>query len=148
MKKKVKQDCPLSSTLFNLFLKDIDEEWERRKEEGTVIGNQRIFRLKFADDIAMVAKSTIGMREMIKALEDYKDRNDLEVNIDRTKIMIFRRGGRKRKREKWYLDERRIEIVNNYKYLGFWFTTKNTHRRHIKVQARSKNDKRNVGLPS
>lgn len=67
------------------------------------IGNEKIFGLKFADDIAIVAKNAVGMREMLKALESYTERNDLEVNLEKTKIMIFRKGGRKRKREKWYL---------------------------------------------
>lgn len=37
--KRIKQRCPLSSTLFNIFLNDIDEEWERKKEGGVKISN-------------------------------------------------------------------------------------------------------------
>lgn len=68
---------------------------------------------------------------MLKALGKYTERNYLEVNIGKTKIMIFRRGGRKSKGEKWYLGGRPLEIVDSYKCLGFWFLTKNAHRRHV-----------------
>ena len=37
---------------------------------------------------------------------------------------MFRRGGFLSKGEKWSLGEREIEVVNQYKYLGFVFTTK------------------------
>ena len=38
--------------------------------------------------------------------------------------MIFRKGGHLTKYEKWFLDQKEIEVVNNYKYLGFTLTTK------------------------
>ena len=47
----------------------------------------------------------------------------LTVNIDKTKIMVFRKGGHLGQRERWFLDGQRIEVVNSYCYLGFNFTT-------------------------
>jgi hypothetical protein len=38
--------------------------------------------------------------------------------------MIFRKGGHVAKAEKWYYQEKKLEIVNSYKYLGFTLTTK------------------------
>ena len=48
----------------------------------------------------------------------------LKINVQKTKIMVFRKGGYLGKNEKWFLNGEQIEIVNNYKYLGYLFTTK------------------------
>lgn len=92
------------------------------------MGDRKISGLKFADDIAMVAESVVGMREMFKALQKYTERNKLEVNVEKTKIMIFRREGKIRKSEQWYLGGKALKIVSKYKYLGFQFSIKNAHK--------------------
>lgn len=46
-------------------------------------------------------------------------------------MMIFRKGG-KRGRGKWSYMEKELEIVWEYKYLGFWFTSGNTYGTHIR----------------
>ena len=44
-----------SATLRSFHEGHIDEIWERRKDEGLVIGSQKIYALKFADDVVIVA---------------------------------------------------------------------------------------------
>lgn len=58
----VRQGCPLSSILFSIGLNDLEKEWERKKEGGTLIGKTKIYALKFADDVAMVADDTEGLK--------------------------------------------------------------------------------------
>ena len=41
----------------------------------------------------------------------------MEVNKDKTKIMVFRKGGFLAKHEKWFYNDTRLEVVNNYCYL-------------------------------
>ena len=48
----------------------------------------------------------------------------MEVNKDKTKIMVFRKGGVLAKHEKWFYNDTRLEVVNKYCYLGFNFTMK------------------------
>ena len=47
----------------------------------------------------------------------------MEVNKDKTKVMVLRKGGHLSKHEKWYYDGAEMEAVNKYSYLGFAFTT-------------------------
>ena len=42
--------------------------------------------------------------------------------MDKTKIMVFRKGGILSRREKWLYNGAEIEIVNQFNYLGIIFT--------------------------
>jgi len=47
----------------------------------------------------------------------------LNVNVEKTKIMVFRKGGHLGRREQWVFGDKKLDVVNNYCYLGFNFTT-------------------------
>ena len=47
----------------------------------------------------------------------------MKVNIDKTKILVFRRGGIVKQNEKWLFNDKPIEVVSHYKYLGITFTS-------------------------
>ena len=55
-----------SPSLSNIFTNDLEEAWQRKNLGGTVIGSEKIFCLKYADDVAIVANTEDGMRDMIK----------------------------------------------------------------------------------
>jgi hypothetical protein len=38
--------------------------------------------------------------------------------IDKTKIVVFRNGGKIRENEKWFYNGKEIEVVDQFKYLG------------------------------
>ena len=45
------------------------------------------------------------------------------MNKQKTKIMVFRKGGYLAARERWFFEGDELEVVNKYCYLGFTFTT-------------------------
>uniref|UniRef100_T1IQ89 Reverse transcriptase domain-containing protein n=1 Tax=Strigamia maritima TaxID=126957 RepID=T1IQ89_STRMM len=127
----VRQGCPLSPVLFSLYINDLEENWTKRNIGGAVMGKSKIFALKFADDIVTFAVDREGLTEMLLDLERYTQKNSLVLNVQKSKIMIFRRGGRRAAAEHWSFVGQPIEVVNKYKYLGFWFSTKNAFRHHL-----------------
>ena len=46
----------------------------------------------------------------------------MDVNLSKTKIVVFRNGGFLRNYEKWYFRGKRIEVVSAYKYMGLTIT--------------------------
>ena len=66
----------------------------------------------------MFSESEEGLNDMLKELAGYTDENNMSVNIDKTKAMIFNKTGRHIKRNFVYKDSK-IETVREYKYLGF-----------------------------
>ena len=46
----------------------------------------------------------------------------LTVNLDKSKVIVFRKGGFLAAKEKWFLGGAVLEVVNKYKYLGLTFS--------------------------
>ena len=50
----------------------------------------------------------------------------MAVNLDKTKVVIFRKGGHKSRFETWHFDKFEIEVVSYYKYLGLLLSSRNS----------------------
>jgi hypothetical protein len=77
-----------------------------------------VWRLAFA---VIVTKSEKEMKEMMKNLGKYVRKKKLEVNVDKTKMMVFNKRKRKSEENNWNWEGRKIEQVNEFKYLGYKF---------------------------
>lgn len=65
-----------------------------------------------------MAENEGEMRSMLKRLEDYLEGKKLKLNINKTKILRFRKGGRMG-RMKWRWKGKVIEEIKKYRYLGY-----------------------------
>jgi hypothetical protein len=61
---------------------------------------------------------------------------NLSVNLEKSKIVIFRNGGYIAKREKWFYKGNELKVVNSYKYLGVWMSTRLSFSHAIEYQTR------------
>ena len=56
----------------------------------------------------------------------------MEVNVNKTKIMLFEKNKRKSKaKKKWYLGDNAISECDSYKYLGVTFKSNCSYNEHI-----------------
>ena len=78
----------------------------------------------FADDIILMSATIAGLQNQLNVLHNCTQRLHLNVNLSKTKVMIFRKGGHLSVKEQWVFGHQRLEVVNLYKYLGFIFSTK------------------------
>lgn len=128
----LKQGCPLSSILFSIFTNDIVKELSNNLslEERT-----KLFCLLFADDMVLFPNSRQMMTKLITNLENYTKRWELNVNLDKTKLILFRK-------ERTDVTEAMIdfkyngmviEYVDSYKYLGINFQYDRSWNLHIKT---------------
>ncbi|KAJ4436809.1 hypothetical protein ANN_16941 [Periplaneta americana] len=70
------------------------------------------------------------------ALEKWADQNELEINMQKTEHMIFRKGGKISQEDKIFLKQEPLQTVNQVKYLGLTLqTTTNSFRIHTKQRA-------------
>ena len=73
------------------------------------------------DDLVLISESTIGLQSSLNILSCYKW--NLTVNLNKRKIMIFNKAGRKLTRESYLYKNNRIDLGMEYKYLGIIFKT-------------------------
>ena len=95
----IKQGCNISPLLFSLFIDDIKEGLLG----GIEFAGINIQVLLYADDIVLFSKTPSSLQLMINRLAVFCDNWGMTVNLDKSKIMIFRKGnGRYAGNERWF----------------------------------------------
>ena len=116
----VRQGCVLSPLLFNIYMADFPRSLSQNI--GVQITNEHKMNcILWADDIIILSESEEGLNTLLGQLKDYSDLNQLKVNTEKTKCMIFNRTGRLIRRN-FYLGSTKLECVRSYKYLGLSIT--------------------------
>ena len=118
----VRQGECLSPLLFSLFLNDIEDQFITSGLDGIDIDMFKIFMLLYADDIVVFADSAEDLQNNLNVLAEYCTRWKLKINVLKTKVMVFRKGGILPKDISFYYQGCQIEIVQSFKYLGVVFT--------------------------
>ncbi|UYV68467.1 hypothetical protein LAZ67_5004401 [Cordylochernes scorpioides] len=81
-----------------------------------------IHLLLYADDIAIIGESRMNLQKKIKILKEYLDENLMTLNESKSKIMVFRNGGKPSNKDRWFWNDKPITITSRYTYLGFPLT--------------------------
>ena len=122
----VKQGDVCSPILFSLFINELALDIIKGGKHGAILTSTlvEIFILLFADDIILLSETAVGLQNQLNILYRSSEKLQLKVNFDKSNIIVFRKGGYLAAHEKWFCGKNRIEVVNAYKYLGLYFTTK------------------------
>ena len=105
-------------------MNDLEAELATKGLPGIDIGTINIIYLvMYADDIILFGKTPDELQRALTILEEYCNRWKLTVNTGKTKIMVFRKGGRLRDDLHFLYDNSQIEIVSKFCYLGVVLTS-------------------------
>jgi len=118
----VRQGECLSPFLFSMYLNDLEQEFHMNGLNGIDINCFKMFLLLYADDIIIFANNADELQRGLDLLHEYCNTWKLVVNTDKSKIMIFRKGGRNSNISFRY-NNKTIDIVNRFNYLGVVFTS-------------------------
>ena len=141
----VRQGENLSPVMFSLYLNDLETFLIHKGLSGVTLAITddevmiyiKLFSLLYADDTALMADSPTGLQNCLDAFSCYCNQWKLNVNIAKTKVVIF--GARKKPKVQFNIGNQEIEIVDSYKYLGVLFTQTCSFlraRKHIVQQAK------------
>ena len=115
----LKQGCPLSPTLANIFLHDIHKGL---RMEDISLGKIFFNSIAWADDLVFFSLSREGINKQLAHLERYCREWRLRVNIDKTKCIIFSSTNVAYDRtDNFIFNGDIINFVSYYKYLGIEF---------------------------
>jgi hypothetical protein len=117
----VKQGCVLSPLLFNIFVSDLPIIFKEDCDPIT-LHDTEISCLMFADDLVLVSRTRSGLQSALNYLHSYCTKWGLVVNLSKTKVLIFNKGGKLIKSCQFVLNNQQLENVSSYCYLGIVFS--------------------------
>jgi len=81
--------------------------------------------LMFSDVIAISNDSIerLQQQQQLNILSDFCSKYLLNVNLSKTNLIVFRKGGIIRRNEKLYLNGIQVQLSTYYKYLGIVFSS-------------------------
>ena len=114
----LRQGEVLSPLLFSLYVEDLELYLQTSDLSGLKLQDITLILLLFADDMVIFGDDQYDLQNSLNMLCEYCKRWGLEVNIDKTKVMVFRKRGRVGQNIRFDYDYQTLEIVDNFNYLG------------------------------
>ena len=74
----------------------------------------------YADDIALISDTIVGLQRQFNRLSEFCDNFKPTVNVLKTKILVFKNGGVQSRAEKWFYKGTCLELVNDLHMLDYY----------------------------
>jgi hypothetical protein len=90
----VRQGCMCSPLQFSVFMTALKQTINQFGGRGVQLhpDNEEVKIIMFADDIVLIADTLTGLTRHINALSDFCSNFDMSVNLNKTKVVVFRQG--------------------------------------------------------
>ena len=137
----VRQGDNLSPILFNIYVNDLIEYINQTDRTDPVdLSSSQLNALMYADDVVLISKSESGLQNCINAINKFSEDWKMEINLDKTKVIIFNKKGHLIQRKFW-LNKDTVKCTDSYTYLGLNFkntgnlknTMKDLHKKGLKA---------------
>ena len=114
----LKQGCPLSPLLFNLYINNITQHLHPTEKDSIQLQGEKVTHFMYADDLVIVSSSKDGLQEKLNNLSKFADSKDLTINTKKSQIMIFNKAGKLLDKDIFTIKGQKLDIVQKYTYLG------------------------------
>ena len=115
-----------SPIIFSLYINNLVSYLREHCSHGIFITNDipDIYCLMYADDVANCADTAYNLQLHLNAVAKFCEDTGMQINMNKTEIIVFRNGGPLRNYEMWFLNGQKVKVVSVYKYMGLLFTPK------------------------
>ena len=108
----------LSPFLFCMFVNDLKYCLESKGVGGVTVSDLKLCLILYVDDSTLISTNREGLQDSLDCLYDYCTKWGLFVNVDKTKVVIFRKVGVLSRNDFWFYGDTNLEIVDVINYLG------------------------------
>jgi hypothetical protein len=77
-----------------MYINDLEDTFILKGFKGIDLGTLTLFLLLYADDIAFISETKEDLQKGLNNLKDYCDEWKLKLNLNKTKILVFKKNGR------------------------------------------------------
>ena len=102
-----------------MFINDIEDYFYLRRAEEWIFKCLKCFSYYMLMIKRFFAETSDGLRKGLDILKDYCTRCKRMVNTEKSKIMVFRKGGQLPRNLKFYYNNLELSIADTLSYLGF-----------------------------
>ena len=92
--------------LVSMYINDIEDEFYLHGIDGIEIDSIKLFLLLYEDDITIFSETAEGLQDDLNLLGSYCTKWKLTLNTEKTKIVVFRKGGILPRNLRFYLMEK------------------------------------------
>ena len=129
IKRGVRQGCVLSPSIFYFYTEFIFRETEHIP--GLNVNGHNINSLRYADDTVLFAEDEEGLQKLLTAVQQVSKTYGLLMSLKKTKVMVLTKC-KDVPKVTIKLDEKRIEQVNSFTYIGQLITEDGRSEEEIK----------------
>ena len=115
----MRQGCPLSPSLFNIYINDIEKRLSGVNDSPVTLDNGTIIScLLYADDIVIMSLSEEGLQKCLDELNRFCKEWKLTISMKKTKCITFQKQNKVNKRSSFFIDGQGVQNVSEFTYLG------------------------------
>ena len=116
----LKQGCLASRILFSFFIDELESVMNNSDLSGIQLHPDitQILLLMFADDLALLSDTVVGLQRQLNIIYEFCDKNKLKVNEAKTKVVVYINGIVLSRHEAWTYNNVNLDVVNIF-YVGF-----------------------------
>jgi hypothetical protein len=121
----VKQGCPLSPTLFGIYIDSLQQHvTQHLPQAGPAMAtapHMRMSLLIYADDTAILADSEAELQQLLTCVEGWCTAHGMTISTIKSEVVVFNCKWKDAVQVSVHVQDTRLPVSKCFKYLGVWF---------------------------